>query len=210
MAHLELAPLQQCAHVAVERQQSQQVRHRRARAPHPPGQLLMRHAELVDQTLQRPRLLQWIEVLTLYVLDQRNYDCRLVRDLAHHRRHSIQPGQLCRPPAALARDNLIVAALQLAHDDGLHHALGPNRIRQLGQGLFVHMGARLILAALKQIDGDVAQCLRIGQRFHRRLQQGIQTPTQTRFLAAHDIAPITPPRLVSTSRPRAPDRPAPP
>ena len=45
----------------------------------------------------------------------------------------LKPGGLGRPPAALAGDNLVVAAGQAAHGEGLDNAVDPDGFRQVVQ-----------------------------------------------------------------------------
>ena len=52
-------------------------------------------------------------------------------------------GFACGAPAALARDQLVAARCGGAHDDRLHDALGPDRLRQRGGRLVVEPPPRL-------------------------------------------------------------------
>ena len=114
---------------------------------------LVRHAELVDETLQALRLFQWIQVLALDVLDQRHRRGGFVRHVAHQHRHAVQPGQARGAEAALAGDDLVALRLRAGarerpHEDRLHDALAADAFRQLVQRALVHAGARLVLAGL--------------------------------------------------------------
>src|SRR5689334_184917 len=89
----------------------------------------MRQAKLAHQPLERPRLLQRIEILTLDVLDERHGDGRLIGDVTDDGRNVTEPGHLRGAPAPLAGDDLVAlglavdGGLERAHDYRLHHAL---------------------------------------------------------------------------------------
>jgi len=65
-------------------------------------------------------------------------------------------GTRSRPACWLARqrrgDDLVAAALDRTHDDGLHHAVIADRLRQFFQRLRIHVATGLILAALNQFQ----------------------------------------------------------
>ena len=78
------------------------------------------------------------------------------------------------------------------HDDRLHQALCLDRLRQILERILPHIDARLVLAALQQVDRDVPQtvarrlvvgagCLLLGRRL---AQQGVEAPAQS-FLRCH-------------------------
>ena len=75
-------------------EQPQQVRDRRARAADGFGALLMRELEFVDESIERARLFQRVEILALDVLDERHRDGRFVRNVAHDRRNLVQAREL--------------------------------------------------------------------------------------------------------------------
>ena len=82
MPHLELALLEQLAHLRGELEQAQEVTHPGAGAAHRFGRLLVGEPELADEALERARLLQRIQVLALDVLDERHGDGGLVGNVA--------------------------------------------------------------------------------------------------------------------------------
>ena len=125
----------------------------------------MGEAELIDQPRQRACLLQGVQVLALNVLDQRHRDRSLIRHVADHGGDCAQAGNLGRPPAALARDDLItlrfarIPLRQGAHQNGLHHALGFDRIGEFAERFQAHVDARLVLASLQQIERQSRQAV---------------------------------------------------
>src|SRR5262245_49952367 len=109
----------------------------------------MREAELVDEPLQRARLLERVQVLALYVLDEGDGDCRLVRDVFYDRGHGVQARHLRGPPTPLAGNDLVArlgvrtVGGQRPHDYRLDDALGADRLGKLGERLLAHVDARL-------------------------------------------------------------------
>ena len=136
MAHLDEPRVDHVLDLLQQLEQAQQVTDRGARAANGVGRLLVGHLEIIDQAAQGGGLLQRVEVLALDVLDQGHRDGNFVRDVADHRGDALDSGHLRRPPAALAGDQLEFPALgQRPDDNGLDHALGADRVRQLGEFL---------------------------------------------------------------------------
>src|SRR3546814_12924362 len=72
-----------------------------------------------------------------------------------------------RSPASFAGDDLEGAVGQLSHHDRLDHALGPDRLGQLGELVLVPLLARLVLARRDRVDRQRAQVV-VGAGFQRR------------------------------------------
>ena len=70
MPHFEVSALQHVLDLVGQFEQSDQVGHRRARAAHGRGDLLVGQFELLAEALQRLRLFQGIEIFALDVFDQ--------------------------------------------------------------------------------------------------------------------------------------------
>ena len=76
---------------------------------------------------------------------------------------SLEPGELRGAPAALAGDDLVALRLagawraERAHDDRLHDALRLDGVRQLLERFLPHVDARLVFAALEQIQRQLRQ-----------------------------------------------------
>src|SRR3954453_21800020 len=98
----ELLPLQQGQNGVREIEQADQVGDRGAAAADPPGELLLRDAEVVDQRGAGSRLLDRIEVLPDHVLDQRGLEALVLGGGPDDRGHAVDAGLLGGPPAALA------------------------------------------------------------------------------------------------------------
>src|SRR5688500_13282110 len=70
VTHFELALLDEVLYVVAELEQAEQVTDGGARPTDGVRSRLVRHLELADQPVERARLLEWIQVLALDVLDQ--------------------------------------------------------------------------------------------------------------------------------------------
>ncbi|MNF95098.1 hypothetical protein D3C84_778360 [compost metagenome] len=154
--------------------------------------MLLSQLEFLLQALQRHRFLDRIEVFALDVFNQRDGDSGFIRHIAHHCRDGFLPGLLAGAPAALTGDDLETTATDRANHDRLHDALRLDRQRQLFECLRIHITARLILAALEQVQWQVLQLTVVGLRrlFFQRAdgrttQQCIQSTSETSFLDGH-------------------------
>ena len=135
-------------------QQAQQVRHMAAAAADRFRQGFLGMGEFVHQALICLRLLDRVEILTLQVLDQRDFERILVAQLADQHRHFVQLRTLRRPPATLARNYLVaVRSISLApYDNRLQDAFLTNRIGQRCEVGLVEMSARLEPARCQVLD----------------------------------------------------------
>ena len=124
-------------------QQPQQVGDVAAALAERLGQPLLGVAEAVHQLPVALRLLERVEVGALHVLDDRQLEHLGVGERAHHRRQRMHAGELRRPPAALAGDDLVVAGDDRvrAQDQRLDHALLADRGREVGEFLLVEVAA---------------------------------------------------------------------
>ena len=129
----------------------------------------MRELEFVDQAVERARLFERIQVLALDVLDERDRDGGFVRDAPDDCGNVAEARDLRRAPAALAGDDLVAlrlavdaARVERAHDDRLDDALRLDGIRQLLQRFLPHVDARLVLAALEQIERQLRELVACG------------------------------------------------
>ncbi|MNU71047.1 hypothetical protein D3C71_604690 [compost metagenome] len=192
MTHFQVAMGQHGLDDFRQRNKPQQVSHSDAGLTHSFGDLLLSELELLLQTLQGHRFFDRIEVFALDVLDQRNSDCGFIRHIADHRRDGFLPGLLTRAPATFTSDDLEAATANRAHHDRLHHALRLDRRCQFFQRLRIHVAARLVFAALQQIQRQVLQFAGVSLRrlFFQRAdgrttQQCIQSTSETSFLDGH-------------------------
>ena len=104
-------------------EQSEQVGDRDAGTTHAAADVLTRQPELLDEHRHGAGGFERVEVLARHVLDQCELERLGVVVRPDQRRHGLEAGELRRPPAALARDQLVGAARARAHEDGLQHPL---------------------------------------------------------------------------------------
>src|SRR5688572_11580232 len=170
VTHFELALLDEVLCIVAELEQAEQVTDGGARPTDGVRSRLMRHLELANQPVEGARFLEWIQVLALDVLDQGHGDRGFVGHAANHRRHVMQARHLRGAPASLAGDDLVAERLarsdrrERPDDDRLDDALGANRVSELLQALRPHVEARLIAAALQQVDRDSGEFLLAARR----------------------------------------------
>ena len=82
-----------------------------ATTPQRLGNLFLRMAEPLHKLSVALRLFHRVQVSALNVLDNRNFQHLGVRQIANHHRNRMHLRSLRRPPASLARNNLIAACL---------------------------------------------------------------------------------------------------
>ena len=111
------------------------------------GNVFLRKLEFGHQALKGARLLNWVEVFALDVLNQRNLERLRFGNVADDSRNPRQGSALGGAPAALPRNEL-VASLVASHDQRLDDAIRAYRARQLLKRLFAKARARLIWAGI--------------------------------------------------------------
>src|SRR6267142_1779435 len=74
---------------------------------------------------------------------------------------------------------LVVAVRDRPHENGLHQSLFPDRSRELVKRVLVHLGARLVTAALQLIDAQRGLPLGDGSSLAILVEEGIQAPAQS-------------------------------
>src|SRR5262249_61382423 len=90
----------------------------------------------------RVRLLDRIQIFALDVLDERDREKTILRDVPRDDRYFEQAGALRGAPATLACDDLITA-VHVPDDDRLNDAVGADRSRELLDFPFVDRRPRL-------------------------------------------------------------------
>ena len=154
MAGRQLAGREQAAGVVGQFQQAHRVGDMRPAFTDDLGEIVLRIAELGSEPLITERLLQCVEVRTLDVLDNGDFERLLVVGFDRDDRHVVQGGTLGRPPAPLASDDLvgIGGARHGAHENGLDDAFLTDRVRQLFEIVFVEDGARVAWIGAQELD----------------------------------------------------------
>src|SRR5262245_9060371 len=88
-------------------------------------------------------LLDRIQILTLYVLDQRDLEHLLIVVLTHHRGNLLETREAGGAKATLTGHQLISVSAEPAHQHRLQHARGLDRGRQLADRFVVESNSRL-------------------------------------------------------------------
>ena len=142
--------------------ETQRVRDLRARARNPLRELRMRAVEVLEQLLVRGRLLQWIELNSVQVLQERVPQQLIVRRVTDDGGDRLEPGLLGRPQTPLSHNQLIagiavVAALAPAHDNGLKQTDLLDRRGELGDVVLVEHLPGLMRIGRDHIHGQVCE-----------------------------------------------------
>ena len=82
-------------HRRIEVQQTQGARHHRPRAPGCVGHVFVREVETLDETHQRPRLVNRVEIFAPTVVEDRHRDGLPVAQIAHHCGRPLNPLYPC-------------------------------------------------------------------------------------------------------------------
>jgi len=135
-----------------QRQQPRRIGDGGARLAHALRHIILRHAVHVLQGAVAFGLFDGVQVLALQVFDQRHLHGALLvgREDAH--RHLLEPGHTAGAPAALARDDLIKAAVKRPHRDRLDEPVGTDGLGEQLQRLGIKALARLVGARLDLFD----------------------------------------------------------
>src|SRR5882757_2586164 len=209
VSHLELSVENQRLDRLLQIQQPEQIGGCGAGPADGLRRLLVRELELADQPLHAACFLERVEVFPLDVLDQRHGERRRIRHVANERRDFLETGDFRRAPASLPCDDLVTVTPDRPHENGLHQSLLPDRCRELLKRVLVHLGARLVTAALQLIDAQRGLPLGDGPSLAILVEEGIQAPAQP--LEFHRRLSFIPPpqcRSARGSPPRGQYRPA--
>ena len=155
LSHREHAAREIVLHLLIELHEPQEIRDMGAAAPHLGGERLLREVELLEETRVRPRLLDGAEILALQVLDERDLARLRIVIGAHDGGDLREPRELRRAQAALARDELIAALGQTAHEDGLQDTVGPHRLLELLHRRLIELRTRLEPVRADVADGEL-------------------------------------------------------
>jgi hypothetical protein len=155
LAHREIAALDHLAHRRRQLEQTQRIGHGGAVLADALGQVLLREAVLVEQSLVRLRFLDWIQVLALQVLDERQCEGLARGGVAHHHRNLLEPGTLGSPPAPLTRNDRVATSIALPDQKRLQKTIPPDRLDELHERRFVEVASRLIGRGMHFLNGHL-------------------------------------------------------
>src|ERR1700731_3326339 len=118
------------------------------------GKIGLRIEEFVAEPLVAGRFLEWIEVGSLDVFDDRELERLAVVGLEADNRHFMQSGPLRRPPATLSGDNFVSvrSPRQRAREKRLNDAFFLDRGGQLVEGFFAEIPPRVARIGAEKFD----------------------------------------------------------
>jgi len=114
---------------SVELTQAKQVGDRRSIQSHTISELLMGQSKVITQSTKSNSPLDWIEILTLDVLNQREFGRHLVVRDTDDCWNLVESNQLCRSPTAFTGNELKPPSGRSDHDR-LHQSCSPYGLRE--------------------------------------------------------------------------------
>ena len=167
MASLDLPFGQQPLDISGEREQANGVGDVRSRVAEPFGHGLLRHAEILEQFLERPGQLERSQILAMDVLDQRFTERLGVVAMTDDRRDRGQPRQPGRSNPPLPGHQL-VAPVPGPNDHRLEHADLTDGASQRSQRFLGEIPARLSRVRGDGTHGDLEQPAVVGRPRYER------------------------------------------
>jgi hypothetical protein len=138
-------------------QEAQHLGYKRPALANPLRDLFVCQTKIVGERTECSRFFERIEVCPLDVLDQRQLELLLRCGFFDDYRNSCQPGTAHGTPAALAGDQLVIAAHQLGYDQGLEQSVLANGCCKLFERMLIEMCAWLMWVWDNRIDRDIAK-----------------------------------------------------
>ena len=135
-------------------EQAQGVGDRRAALRHSARNFGLGEVLALHEAFVAVGFLDRVQIGTLDVLDKGELEGLIVLDVLHAHGHLLQAREFAGLPTALAGNDLIGAAVHLAHKDGLQQAFLLDRFGKLGELFFVEARTRLIGIGRHEIDVD--------------------------------------------------------
>ncbi len=126
------------------------------------------------------RFLDRIEILTMNVLDEREFEHTLIGDVTDDRWDLQQSGHLGCPPSAFPSNQLIAKAAT-SDDNRLYETMSSDGVRELTQPLFIISNAGLMGIRIDKIDVQLGDLLCRRGRFTKK-----RFKTSAERLSRHD------------------------
>jgi hypothetical protein len=200
VSHVDASVLHHRLHCRREFEQPQQVGDTCPRPSDRLRDLVVRELEFLDEALQAAGFFNGVQVLALDVLYEADAERRLVRDFAHDRRNALEARQACSAPAACARKDLVMPAVDRTHDDGLDDASRAHRIGELRERGLVHSRSRLVAPRPKRRDRDLAHRILVLRVAIVSAQQRIESAPKPLVACRHAASATLMPLRASSAR----------
>ena len=142
MSYRDPVLLKPSLHLILKLQQPDRVRHRRAALANPLGDVLLFHRKIRRESVVRLRLLDWVQILALQVLNQCQFEHVPVGRLPHDDGHRCQSDPLRGAPAPFSGDNLVLFVSKAA-DQRLDDAVFADGVLQFLEMFFTEAFAGL-------------------------------------------------------------------
>ena len=178
-------------------QKTQGVGHMAAALAQHFRQISLRIGEFAYELIEPPGFLDRVEVRTLDILDNGEFEGFLIVGFNQMDRHIVDPGPLRGAPAALPRNDLVEIGHSgnRTHHDGLNETSCADGFSQFLQMIFIEMLAGIARVGPQEFDGDLAL---VGARrlCGSKIGAGIpdergQAPAQARAkFVCHDVFPF--------------------
>ena len=153
----QLSPLDHGEDVVGQLEQSQTVRDGRLRCADAFGDVAQREVELVDEHGEGARLFDRRQLLARDVLDEPEQERVAICRVPNKCGQRLQVRLARRPPAPLARHELVAPGGARAQDDRLDDPLHPNRLRERESRFVLEALPRLPRVRMDLVDRDVRQ-----------------------------------------------------
>ena len=153
MSLVNFLVLQSHLHLCWQFQQPQIIGDGSAIFPHLLREPVLRERILLDEVLISQSDFNGVEILALYVFNQRHLHHVLVVSRADIRRNRVQSSQLRSTPAPFSGNDLIEAVVHFSERDGLDDTNLSDAFGQFLQGGGVKFPARLVGVGLNATDG---------------------------------------------------------
>jgi hypothetical protein len=127
------------------------------------GDVIVAEVELVREAVEGMGDLDGVEILALYVLDQRDFEQVLIGNMLDHGRDVGKAGEFPGAPAAFASDELIAIA-EGPNDERLNDAIGQDGIGEFLEAIGAKHRARLKGVGIDEGDGEIRYAFETGRR----------------------------------------------
>jgi hypothetical protein len=135
------------------------------------GDVVMAEVELAREAVEGVGDLDGVEILALYVLNQRDFEQVLIGDMLDYGWDVREAGELPGTPAAFAGNELI-AITEGPNHERLDDAIGQDGVGEFLEAIGAKHGARLKGVGIDEGDGEIRHAFETGRRRWNGLGSG--------------------------------------